>query len=216
MLRSRLAQGVWGVLLVIVPVRAALAGPPAEQLKVVVNRVVATLEDPQLKGEARAEDRRRALRGATEMIFDWSEMGRRSLGLHWKKLDIAQQEEFTVLFRDLVERAYLGTIERYDGERIIYVAEVTDGDTAVVRTRVTTRQGTEIPVDYRMLRRPDRWVIYDVAVENVSLVANYRGQFNRIMQASSYQDLVAKMRSRLDALARVSTASSTGSQAARP
>src|SRR6267143_1959470 len=104
------------------------------------------------------------------------------------------RQEFTALFTDLIERAYISKIERYSGERIAYAGEAVDGGLATVRTRFVTKQGTEVPVDYRMQQRGDRWLVYDVSVEGVSLINNYRTQFEKIIQTSSYAELVRKMK----------------------
>ena len=105
-----------------------------------------------------------------------------------------EREEFVQLFADLLERSYISKIELYGGEKVDYVGETIDGDQATIKTKITTKQGTEIPIDYRMLKRGDKWLVYDVIIEGVSLVANYRAQFNKIIVTSSYAELVKKMR----------------------
>ena len=172
------------------------AGPPTEQLKASIDRVVKALEDPVLKGEGKVLDRRMRVRSIANDIFDWAETAKRSLARHWQPLSDAQREEFVKLFGDLLERSYVSKIEQYGGEKIVYVAESVDGDQAIVRTKIITKQGTDVPIEYRMLRRGDRWLVYDVVIENVSLVSNYRTQFNKIIQTSSYQELVKKMRAK--------------------
>jgi phospholipid transport system substrate-binding protein len=174
----------------------ALAGVPTDQLKVEVERVIQTLEDPALQGEDKAGQRRQRVRGIADGIFDWTETARRSLARHWQPLTDAQRQEFVRLFGDLLERSYVSKIELYGGEKVVYVSEVVDGDQALVRTKVITRQGTELPVDYRMLRRGDRWLVYDVVLEGVSLVGNYRTQFNKIIQTASFEELLAKLRAK--------------------
>jgi phospholipid transport system substrate-binding protein len=172
------------------------AGPPTDHLRSRIDEVVRLLDDPQLKPEARARERRAAVRRIADEIFDFAETAKRSLGRHWQARTPAEREEFVQLFTDLLERAYLSKIELYNGENISYVGESIEGDSAVVRTKITTRQGTEVPVDYRMLSKGDRWLVYDVNIEGVSLIANYRTQFNKIIQTSSYQELVRKMKAK--------------------
>jgi len=172
----------------------AWAGVPTDQLRGSVDRVIQILEDPQLKAEAKAADRRAAIRKEAESIFDFTETAKRALGQHWKTLNPSQQQEFVSLFEDLLERAYILKIEKYSGEKVAYLGDTVDGDLATVKTKFTTKQGTEIPVDYRLLRRSDRWLVYDVFVEGVSLVANYRTQFDRIMRTGSYDELVRRMK----------------------
>lgn len=176
----------------------ALAGAPSEQLRASIDQVIRALEDPGLRSEASADKRRAAIREAAGNIFDFGEAARRSLGRHWQSLPDGDRREFVALFTDLLERAYIGRIEQYSGERIVYAGDSVDADAATVKTRFVSKKGTEIPVDYRMLRRTDRWLVYDVSVEGLSLVANYRSQFNKIIETSSYQDLVKRMKARGD------------------
>lgn len=169
---------------------------PTEQLKGAIDRVLQVLEDPALKGEARAAERRRALRQIAGEIFDFDETARRAMAQHWRSLTEAQRKEFVELFSDLLERTYTSKIELYSGERIQYPAERIEGDFATVPTQLITKKGTEVPIDYRMLRQGDRWRIYDVSIEGVSLVANFRTQFNTVIRTSSYDELVRRLRSR--------------------
>jgi phospholipid transport system substrate-binding protein len=158
--------------------------------------VLRVLQDPALKGEARAAERHRALRRIADEIFDFDETARRAMAQHWRSLTEAQRKEFVGLFSDLLERAYTSKIDLYGGERIQYLAERIEGDFATVPTRLITKKGTEVPIDYRMLRQEDRWRIYDVSIEGVSLVANYRTQFNSVIRTSSYDELLRRLRSR--------------------
>ncbi|HAM55746.1 MAG: hypothetical protein A2W08_07990 [Candidatus Rokubacteria bacterium RBG_16_73_20] len=172
----------------------AWAGEPAEQLSARIDQVLRILEDPALKPAERAEERRAAIRRVAHDIFDFEELARRSLGRHWQARTPEERDEFVRLLGHLLERAYLGKLELYSGERIALLGDSVDGDLVTVRTRVVTRQGTEIPVDYRMLRRGDGWRAYDVTIEGVSLVANYRSQFDKIIRRASFQQLVKQVR----------------------
>jgi phospholipid transport system substrate-binding protein len=176
------------------------AGVPTDQLKGAVERVLKTLDDPALKGDAKLNDRRVAVRKIANEIFDFSEIAKRSMARHWQPLSEAQRTEFVGLFADLLERSYISKIETYGGEKIQYVAERMDGDYSVVSTKIVTKNGTEVPVDYRMIKRGDRWLVYDVSIEGVSLVSNYRTQFNKIIQTTSYNELVSKLRNKQDEL----------------
>ena len=181
------AQMVWAP-------ASADAGAPTDQLRSSVDQMVKVLDDPALKADSRAQDRRAAIRKEAQVVFDFGETAKRALGRHWQGLSEKDREEFTGLFTDLIERAYISKIERYSGERIAYAGESVEGGLATVRTRFVTKQGTEIPVDYRMQQRGDRWLVYDVMVEGVSLINNYRTQFDKIIQTSSYAELVRKMK----------------------
>jgi len=181
------------VMMVMVAGREAWAGAPTDQLRTQVERAVKVLEDPELAKESRMAERRAAIRRIANDIFDFTETTRRSLGPHWQARTPQEREEITRLYADLLERSYIGKIEMYSGEKIQFVGDTVDGDQASVRTRLVTKQGTEIPVDYRMHRVGDRWLTYDVVIEGVSLVANYRAQFNKIIQTSGYGALVKRL-----------------------
>jgi phospholipid transport system substrate-binding protein len=177
---------------------ATAGGGPTEQLKDAVDRILGILEDPALEGEARAAARHRAVRQVADEIFDFEETARRAMAQHWRALTPAQQKEFVEAFSDLLERAYMSKIELYSGEKIQYPRERVEGDVATVASRIVTKKGTEVPIDYRMLKRGERWRIYDVSIEGVSLVANYRTQFNSVIRTSSYDELLGRMRSRVE------------------
>ena len=182
-------------------VRPAEAGVPSDQLRTQVDRVLKVLEDGELKKEARAKDRRAAVRKIANEIFDFGETARRSLGRHWQGRTPAEQNEFVQLFSDLLERTYISRVELYGGEKIIYSGDSIEGDQAKVMTKIMTKSGSDIPVEYRMHKKGDRWLVYDVVIEGVSLVANYRTQFNKIIQTSSYGELVRKMKTKQEELA---------------
>ncbi len=200
MIRSGLLGVALACLLVLPAAREARAGLPTDQLKGAIDRVVKTIDDPAYKGEDKAPERRRAVRKIANDIFDFGEIARRSLARHWQPLTDKQREEFVMLFADLLERSYISKIELYGGEKIVYTGERVDGDQASVATRIITKNGTDVPIDYRLFKRGDRWLVYDVNIEGVSLVSNYRTQFNKIIQTASYNDLVQKMRTKQDEL----------------
>jgi len=206
---ARIVLTVFAGLVCLFPA-GAWAGAPTDQIKGTIDQVIRTVEDPALKQPAMAEQRRAAIRKQAETLFDFTETAKRALGRHWPELSDVQQREFASLFTDLLERSYINRIEQYGGERIVYSGDSIEGDTATVRTKFITKQGTEIPVDYRLLRRGDRWLAYDVFVEGISLVSNYRTQFDRIMRTASYPELVRRMR------ANQSEFGAPGAQPARP
>jgi len=176
----------------------ATAGPATDQLHGSIDAVLKILSDPELKKQAKAVERRRAIRTVANDIFDFNEISRRSLAVHWQARAPAERQEFVALFGDLLENSYISKIESYSGEKIVYAGETVDGQLAIVKTRLVTRQGTEVPVEYRMFLRDDRWRAYDVNIEGISLVANYRAQFNTIISRSGYPDLVAKLKAKRD------------------
>jgi len=185
-------------LLVLAAAGGAWAGAPTDQLRGAIDRVIKTLDNPALKGDSKVGERRTAVRKIANDIFDFGEIARRSLGRHWQGRTDKEREEFISLFGDLLERSYISKIELYGGEKILYTNERMDAEVAVVSTKIITKNGTEVPIDYRLLRRGDRWLVYDISIEGVSLVSNYRTQFNKIIQTTSYGELVKKMRAKQD------------------
>ena len=183
-------------LLVLSTVQGGWAATAQEQLKGAIERVVSTLDNPAMKGEGKADERRAAVRQIANEIFDFGEIARRSLGRYWQPLSDAQRTEFVGLFGDLLERSYISKIELYGGEKIVYGGERMDGDLAIVSTKIITKNGTEVPIDYRLFRRGERWMVYDVNIEGISLVSNYRTQFNKIIQSNGYNTLVDRMKAK--------------------
>ena len=183
-----------GLLLQIGSPTEASAGAPTDQLRASVDQIIKVLDDPTLKPEGKVAERRAAIRKEAVVVFDFTETAKRALGRHWQGLSEQDRQEFTALFTDLIERAYISKIERYSGEKIAYTGEAVDSGLATVRTRFVTKQGTEVPIDYRMQQKGDRWLVYDVSIEGVSLINNYRTQFDKIIQTSSYAELVRKLK----------------------
>ena len=167
---------------------------PTDQLREYTDQVVKVLDDPSMA----RQDRRAAVRKIAHEAFDINETAQRVLARHWKDRTRAEREEFTQLFADLLERTYIARMDEYGGERIKYLSEAIDGKLASVRARILTRTGTEVSVESRMNLRGDRWLIYDILIENVSLVANYRSQFDRIVRSSSYEELVRRLKTKRD------------------
>ncbi len=177
--------------------QGAWAGPPTDQLRVEIDKVLKVLGDPELTKDGRTQERRMAIRKIASDIFDFTEITKRSLGRHWQARTSAEKAEFIELLSDLLERTYVSKIEGYTGEKVAFVGETLDSGVATVRSKIVTKQGTEIPVEYRMYQAGNRWLAYDVSVEGISLVGNYRTQFNAIIQKSSYQELVKTMKVKL-------------------
>jgi len=173
------------------PVRA---GEPTDQIRAAIEQGIAVVKDPKLAGNGMQAERRARLREAVGPSFDFREMAKRSLGIYWKDRSPSEREEFTRLYQELLENSYAGKIESYQGEKINYVKETVDPPYAVVRTGIVTTSGQEIPVNYLLLLEGSRWKIYDVVIEGISLVNNYRSQFGSILQKSSFQELMRKLK----------------------
>jgi phospholipid transport system substrate-binding protein len=174
----------------------AQAGEPTDQLKTQVDEVLKVLGNPALRTPDKIDERRDVIRKVANQIFDFEETAKRALGPHWAARTPAERKEFVTLFTDLLERSYVTRIEQYGGEKVAYAGDQVTGDQAIVKTRIVGKTGTEIPVDYRMQKMPAGWRVYDVNIEGVSLVSNYRTQFNKIVQTESFQALVDRLKSR--------------------
>ena len=170
----------------------AWAGEPADQLFASMDQVLKIVVDPAF---TQPQERRQAFHRTAGDMFDFVEIARRSLGRHWEARTPAEREEFVEALRELLERLYISKVELYNGEQVVVRSEAIEGDSAIVKTHVVTRQGADvIPVDYRMVRRGDHWRACDVLIAGVSLVDNYRAQFDKVIQRTSYQQLVKQVR----------------------
>jgi phospholipid transport system substrate-binding protein len=190
MIRYRLIPLI--VALVLGLASAAWAGPPTEQLRTYTDQVVKILQNPSMT----LPDRREAVRHLAEEVFDVTETAKRALGQHWQQRTPAEQDEFVKLFANLLEQTYISRIDEFGGERLTYVSEQIDGDRAIVRAKITTKNGTDVPVESRVLLKGNRWLIYDILIENLSLISNYRSQFDRVIRTTSYQELVKRLQTK--------------------
>lgn len=170
------------------------AGDATDQIREAIDRTIGILKDPALAAKGKKEERRDLLRKEIGPVFDFAEMAKRSLGPNWRDRTPEEQKQFVALFRELLENSYLGKIELYQGEVVRYGKESLDGPYAQVKTVVVTPRGQEFPMDYRMLADGGRYRIYDVVIEGISLVGNYRSQFNSILQKSSFREMMDKLR----------------------
>jgi phospholipid transport system substrate-binding protein len=165
-----------------------------DDVKKTVDQVVSIVSNADLKKPSNEAKRRAALKSAISAIFDYGEMAKRSLGVHWKERSKAEQKEFVNLFATLLEKSYANKIESYENQKIIYDKESIEGDYAEVKSRVVTAKRDEFTLDYRLLKEGNRWMVYDVVIEGVSLVSNYRSQFNKIITGQGYGELVRKLK----------------------
>lgn len=178
-------------------VTLAWAGEPTEKIKATTDKILGVVRDPALKGSAKEKERRTLIRKAVDERFDWNEMARRSLARHWEGRTEDEKREFVPLYADLVDRAYMSKVEGYSGEKVKVEGETVDGDYATVTVRIMTQKGQEILVEYRLRKKGNDWLIYDVSIEGVSLVNNYRTQFNSIISQSSYASLVKQLKAKV-------------------
>ncbi len=173
---------------------AAAAGVPTDQIKATVDRALLVLRDPKFKPAARTKERRDQLKQILFARFDFTEMSRRALGANWRRRTPQEQEEFVRLFADLLERAYASTIESYTDEKIVYVGEKVDGNYAEVSSKILTSKGQEYSIDYKTQVVSGEWKVYDIVVENISMINNFRSQFNRVINNSSYEELIRRLK----------------------
>ena len=174
----------------------ARAGAPTDQLKTSVDAVIKLLKDENLKRPEKFKERRALLRKTIVERFDFNEMSKRSLAGQWSKRTPEEKKEFVAMFTNLLEKSYMDRIEAYTDEAVEYNGESIDNDYAVVKTVVKAKDKEGIPIDYKLIKEGDQWLVYDVVIEGVSLVNNYRNQFNKIINSGSYADLVKKMKTK--------------------
>ena len=181
----------------LVPTGDCSAGVPTDQIRATVDRVLAILKDPTLNSTDAKDARRAELRKAIFPRFDFEEMAKRSLGSEWRRRTQAEQKEFVRLFTELLKNSYVESIESYHGDKVIYRGESQDRGYAEVNTAVISKGGEEFAIDYRLNIEGRQWKVYDVLIENISIVNNYRSQFSRILGRSSFADLLEKIRAKI-------------------
>jgi len=165
-----------------------------DDVKKTVDEVVRIVTDKGMKKDDKR--RRHALKKTISTVFNYSEMAKRSLGKHWAGRSSAEQKQFSDLFASLLENSYASKIESYNNEKIVYLKETVDGDHAEVKSKVITAKRDEYTLDYRLTKLNGKWSVYDVVIEGVSLVSNYRTQFNKIITSNGYPELVKKLQAK--------------------
>ena len=179
--------------------REARAAEALDEVKTTVDQVLGILADPALKGPSRTTERRAKMRTVILERFGFDEMAKRALGVEWAARTPAERKEFVSLFTDLLERSYISRIEDYGGEKIVYQGQTVDGDHAEVHSDII-KGGERTQIVYRLLRHPGGWQVYDLVIDGVSLVNNYRVQFGQIIGQSGYAGLLKKLRAKQEAL----------------
>ncbi len=174
------------------------AEQPTEEIRSTTDKILGLLQSPELQGKEHDAERRRRIRAAVDERFDWEAIARSSLTRHWNGLNRDQQVEFTRLFATLMERTYMDHVEDYNGEEINYLGEETDGSRGVVLVKIVTRKNQEIGVEYRVRKEGDVWLVYDVLIEGVSMVRNYRAQFSQILAKSPFEELLERLEVKLE------------------
>jgi len=172
------------------------AGLPAEFVKEKMDAIKKILDDPGLKDRKKA--RIEFVMNIVDTMIDWEETTKRALGIHWRKRTPQEKEEFTNLFKELLKRTYSEKFDLYTGQEIIFDSEKAEEDYAFLKSKIIDKKkGETITVDFRLLKNGDRWLIYDISIEGISVLNNYRVQFDEIIASSSYEELVKKMKDKL-------------------
>ena len=189
---------VFFIVLLFLPNHRVYASPVQDQLKITIDKILEILRDPSLKGEEQVEKRRVSLRKVINERFSFAKMSQLSLGRHWKKRSDEEKKIFIDLFGQLLEETYISKIEAYTDEKVVFVKEYVKKKKAQINTKIVT-QTIEIPINYRMYNAKDgSWLVYDLVIEGVSLVGNYRSQFDQMLQKDSYEKLVEELKKKVD------------------
>jgi len=175
----------------------SFAGEATKEIKETTDKIIAIISDPAFKGTNKRSEKDRLIRKVVDERFDWREMSRRTLARHWKKRSDKEKRLFVDLFGKLLERTYMDRVGGYSGEKVLYEGEKVDGKYGIVKVRIITKKETEIPVKYRVKKKKGEWFIYDISVQGVSLINNYRKQFNSIIIKSSFNDLMKKLEAKV-------------------
>ncbi|GJL61110.1 MAG: toluene tolerance protein [Nitrospirales bacterium] len=176
---------------------AADTGSATEAIKGTIDRVLEVLQQKELQHDDKKSERLTRLIEVIGQRFDYEEMGKRTISREWKDLNPQQQKEFVALFQRFLTKSYAGNVDSYSGEKVEYVKERTKGNFAEVQTKVISPK-SRVPIDYRLIKKTQEWRVYDVIIDGVSLMKNYRGQFARILKTSSFDGLLAKLRTKAD------------------
>jgi phospholipid transport system substrate-binding protein len=174
------------------------AGELTERVKVTTDKIISIVSDPEMKKPEKASERKALIRKAIDERFDWDEMAKRTLARHWAGRSEAEKKEFIFLFGKLLERTYLDKVEGYSGEKVNYEGETIEGDFGTVKVGIVTSQEKSIAVLYRLRKKGSDWFVYDISIEGVSLINNYRTQFNSIITKSSFQELMKRLRTNVE------------------
>ena len=196
---KRLPLGMVAVLICLGFTLPALAAEPQDHIKQTLDAVTAVLDDPQLQGSGNVADRKQRVRKIIYETFDFQQMAKEALGPQWDKLTPQQREEFVGLFGDLFERSYNLLVLRFLGARkTIYGKESVQQNRATVHTTLVSKSDEKLPTDYQLINKGQRWAVFDVVVDGVSLATTYRAQFGKIIRESSYEALLQKIKTKLE------------------
>ncbi len=170
-----------------------------DEIRVAVTKAIQILKEPEMKSNHQSKEIDGQVEKIIDPVFDFREMAKRSLGIHWRDLTPEERQEFVPLFKDFLAKVYFARIGSYNGEKVRFTGETVGTNYAEVDTQVIRRNGDQIPVVYMVKRTDSDWKVYDVIVDNISIDNNYRSQFDRVISRSSYQELVKRIKQKVDA-----------------
>lgn len=176
----------------------ARAGELTDKIKDTTDKIIAIVSNPEMKKPEKASERKALIRKAIDERFDWDEMAMRTLARHWAARSEAEKKDFIFFFGKLLERTYLDKVEGYSGEKVNYEGETVDGGYGTVKVGIVTTQEKTISVLYRLRKKAGDWFVYDISIEGVSLINNYRTQFNSIITKSSFQELMKRLKTNVE------------------
>ena len=197
-MKSKLLACFTGIFILSAP-SLLWAGKPMDEIRGTVTKALQILKEPEMKSNHARKELVGRLEKIVDPVFDFREMAKRSLGIHWKDPTAEERQEFVPLFKDFLSNVYLGRIGFYNGEKVLFAGETVGTNYAEVDTQVVAKNGDQDPVVYMLKRTDSGWKIYDVIVDNVSIDNNYRSQFDRVISRSSYQELVKRIKQKVDA-----------------
>jgi phospholipid transport system substrate-binding protein len=177
----------------------AFAGVPLDTVKANVNSVLEVLRDPKLQGEAGKKVKEQKIQVAAEKLFDFVELSKRTLGLNWNGFSPEQRKEFVKLFESILKDAYVDKITAYTNEQVNFAKEVALSETTVEVQSIIIYRGGQVPINYRVIKKENDWKVYDVVIEGVSLVNNYRTQFREILGNNPPEKLLETLRKKVGA-----------------
>ena len=185
-------------LFIVCTASAAFAGEPFDLVKSTIENALVILREPKPNSTEKKQERIDRLKAVINPVFDYDEMARRTLAAHWRRRTPAEQEEFSKLFRAFLEKVYSDRVDLYGNERIVLGRETIDQDYAEVESKIIGAKGDENPLIYRLRRVDGKWKVYDAVVDNISIVNNYRSQFDRVITKSSYEGLKKMLREKAE------------------
>jgi len=195
--RKNICLSILSILTVFAVPCVVMAGGPAERIRATTDKLLTIITNPELQRPESKEKRNRMIRETVDRIFDWEAFSRRALSSHWSERTPEEKREFVSLFGECIEQTYMDRTLQYSGEKVVFLDEKIDGQYGEVITKIITKNGKSIKVEYRVRKKEEDWFVYDIYVMGISFVNNYRKQFNSIITGSSYEELVNRLKSKL-------------------